>query len=160
MEVRFGTGVQKKDFQIFSDVTAAIRETWDQVEHQKKSLTLGWPFQDGIGDERKMFAEWHWSHLLSAERVILAGRPIINHSLTAEEKSDVAACHNTAREKLEVFWQHNLKLHLTKSIKYSKRCQPSWPPWLWYNFTCCRLFGVLHRLSGTCCVFLDQTRWL
>lgn len=128
MEIRFGTGMQKnpKRFKIFSDVTAAIRETWDQVEHQKKCLTLGWPFQDGIGDERKMFAEWHWGHLFSAERVIQAARPIINHFLTAEEKSgNVDACHNW---RVFLATKFRTREHLAKSIRYLKRRQARWPP--------------------------------
>lgn len=68
-------------------------ETQDQVEHMIKSLTLGRPLQNGIGDESKMFAE----------RVIQAARPTINHFLTAGERNDVRAkCHNTASEKQEV----------------------------------------------------------
>lgn len=87
----------------FSDVVAAIKEAQDKVEHVIKSLTLGRPLQNGIGDERKMFAEWRRSHLLSAERVIQAARPTINHFRTAEERSDVRA----AAKNRERFWQHN-----------------------------------------------------
>lgn len=93
------------------------------------------------------------SHLLSAERVIQADHPIINHFLTAEERSSIrATCRNAASGKTGGVFGNIIQIQFLFNILEDDCILTLMSfPLLW-------LVWASKRLSGTCCVFIGQTR--